>query len=217
MWLTRGTNRPNLRVCSVLEAVSLREGHRWSDRPRSVSPVLANYVRFWADGLDDENRQRLEVYVEPLIGTIGNWDTETERTQICMRWHADWLVPQMLVRVGITPKGGWRALEERVGAEKRALMNRRLKGEAPDRELLDLLNTTQYAISPLADEHPNRAAFAFAFVHGAWINLYGAQPTSHEVMNELLAVTNATRLKHRPSRPEQAVSGNANNAEETTG
>jgi len=192
MWFTRGTNAANLNKCSVLEAVSLRERHVWSDRPRSVSPVLANYVRFWADALDDDERQGLGIYVEPLIGTIGNNDTEAERAAICMRWHEKWLVPDMLAHLKITPKGDWSSLLAKVQAEKRALLMSRLNGQPPDRALLNVLNTTEYAIGPLIDRHPNRAAFAFALVHGIWIGLYGSQKASYEVITELLAVTNAS-------------------------
>lgn len=217
MWLSRGTHRPNLRICSLLEAVSLREGKRWSDRPRSVSPILADYARFWADALSDDERQGLIVYVDQLIDTTGSPASEAERIDICVRWHSEWLLPQMLVRSGVTPKGDWEALEGRVKAEKRALMNRRLKGAEPDPELLNVLNTTEYAIAPLVAGHPHRAAFAFTLVHGIWTTLYGSQPTSYEIMNELIAVTNATRMKHRAGRWGQAVSGNANNAEGATG
>lgn len=217
MWLTRGTNRPNLRVCSVLEAVSLREGKRWSDRPRSVSPVLADVVRFWAAGLDDHERQRLIEYVEPLIGTAGSADAEAERREICIRWHEQWLVPQMLVRLSITPKGSHKSLIERIRDERLAVLNRTLRGAELDRELLELLTLTEYALGPLADRHPNRAAFTFAVVHGTWISLYGAQPTSFEIVGDLLAVTNATRMKHRAGQREQGVSGNVNNAERATG
>ena len=72
----------------VMEAVSWVAGEPWSDHPSCVSPVIAQFLRSWNDGLDDEGRQRLKPYIERVIDTKGT----PEQEQIRGLMAADWMV-----------------------------------------------------------------------------------------------------------------------------
>lgn len=41
----------------VMELTALTAGEEWSDRPRCVSPVIAQFLRSWNDCLPDRPRQ----------------------------------------------------------------------------------------------------------------------------------------------------------------
>jgi hypothetical protein len=76
-----------------------------TDQPAAVSPVLAAFVRWWAAGLDDAERQRLKPFVPRLVGTAVPTPAEAARPGVdpepgstasadrARRWLAvDWLV-----------------------------------------------------------------------------------------------------------------------------
>ena len=50
--------RPEDGVC-VMELASMLAGERFSDRPRSVCPVIAAFLRSYNDQVDDRRRQDL--------------------------------------------------------------------------------------------------------------------------------------------------------------
>lgn len=81
-------SRPEVGM-SFLEAVSVASsGEKFGDKPRTVSPVIASFVRIWNDELDDEPRQELKPYIQKVIGSILTDDVEEHRA-----WRAtDWLV-----------------------------------------------------------------------------------------------------------------------------
>src|SRR3546814_3616274 len=59
-------------VCSsdlFLELVSWLAHDHHSDAPRSVSPVLATYARWFASALDDRRRQELKGRAVRFVGT----------------------------------------------------------------------------------------------------------------------------------------------------
>ena len=74
---------------SMLEAVSVAAaGEKFTDRPRTVSPVIAAFLRIWNDELEDDPRQELKPYIEKVIGSVLTDDVEEHRA-----WMAtDWLV-----------------------------------------------------------------------------------------------------------------------------
>lgn len=74
---------------SFLEAVSVvAAGEKFSDSPRSVSPVIACFTRDWNNSLDDEARQDLKPYIHQVVGSILTDDVEDHRGWQC----TDWLV-----------------------------------------------------------------------------------------------------------------------------
>ena len=63
-----GSHSPNSTFC-VMEAVAYVAGEPWSDSPECVSPVIAQFLRTWNDGLNDEDRQMLKPFIPKVIGT----------------------------------------------------------------------------------------------------------------------------------------------------
>jgi hypothetical protein len=54
---------------SVLELASMLAGERFSDRPRSVCPVVRGFLRAYNNLIDDERRQDLYGYAAQAVGT----------------------------------------------------------------------------------------------------------------------------------------------------
>jgi hypothetical protein len=52
-----------------MELASMLAGERFSDRPRSVCPVIGMVLRAYNDALDDDRRQDLYRYAASVVGT----------------------------------------------------------------------------------------------------------------------------------------------------
>jgi hypothetical protein len=79
---------------TVLELAAFLDHDHHTDRPTSVSPVIAAFVRWWAAGVDDTYRQGLRPLAAELPGTAGDPDAEQRR-----RWAvAQWLVREHAAR-----------------------------------------------------------------------------------------------------------------------
>jgi hypothetical protein len=61
-------------------------GERFSDRPQSVSPAIASFMRGYNDLLDDRRRQDLLPYASDVVGTAGSKDLERERVARLVEW-----------------------------------------------------------------------------------------------------------------------------------
>ena len=67
--LKRGRHiHPDHGVC-VMELASMLAGERFTDQPRSVSPVIASFLRTYNDLLDDERRQDLYRLAADCVGS----------------------------------------------------------------------------------------------------------------------------------------------------
>ncbi len=64
-------------------------GERFSDRPRSVSPVLGRFLRCYNDRLDDERRQDLYPIASRVVGTAASRAVERSRARRCLAWVAE--------------------------------------------------------------------------------------------------------------------------------
>jgi hypothetical protein len=67
--LSRGKHASPAQGACVMELASMLAGERFTDRPRSVSPVIAALLRCYNDGLDDERRQDLYRFAAAAVGT----------------------------------------------------------------------------------------------------------------------------------------------------
>jgi hypothetical protein len=67
--LGRGVHANPRRGCNVLEYASVLAGERWSSRPRSVHPALADVAGMVNDQMTDDNRQLLTPVAPWLLGT----------------------------------------------------------------------------------------------------------------------------------------------------
>lgn len=82
--LSRGSHRsPSAGVC-VMELASMLAHEPFSDRARTVSPVIGAFLRTYNDGVDDERRQDLCVVAPEVLGTGGDRHAEGERAAACL-------------------------------------------------------------------------------------------------------------------------------------
>lgn len=61
-------------------------GEPFSDRPRSVSPVIAGFLRAYNDLIDDRRRQDLYRCATEVLGTTGPREVEVARAALLQNW-----------------------------------------------------------------------------------------------------------------------------------
>jgi hypothetical protein len=69
-----------------MEVASMLAGEPFSDEPRSVCPVIAEFLRTYNDQVDDERRQDLFAYAALVVGTRADVRTERRRADMCLEW-----------------------------------------------------------------------------------------------------------------------------------
>jgi len=79
---------PNEGAC-VMELASMLAGEPFSDRPASVCPVIAGFMRAYNDRIDDERRQELYRYAAEVVGTRAVSEVEHMRERRCLEWAED--------------------------------------------------------------------------------------------------------------------------------
>jgi hypothetical protein len=70
-------------VC-VMELASMLSGERFSDRARSISPVIGAFLRTYNDGVDDDRRQDLYRLAAAIVGTAAGRGVERDRVSACL-------------------------------------------------------------------------------------------------------------------------------------
>jgi hypothetical protein len=103
--LARGAHARRVDGVSVLEAVAWWAGEPHSDQPACVSPVLATFVRGWADALDDQPRQQLKAWV-PKLATTGGDGSDPQRALLLADWLARTYAPAFLEAAGLEREAG---------------------------------------------------------------------------------------------------------------
>ena len=84
----------------VMELASMLAGEPFSDRPASVCPVIAAFLRSYNDHADDATRQKLYRCAALAIGTRADDETERRRAKRCRDWaRATCSPPPMHVRI----------------------------------------------------------------------------------------------------------------------
>jgi hypothetical protein len=84
--LSRGKHSSPERGVCVMELASMLAGERFSDRPRSVDPVVGAFLRGYNDVLDDVRRQDLYRYAAEAVGTAAGREVQRRRAQRCVAW-----------------------------------------------------------------------------------------------------------------------------------
>lgn len=82
--LTRGRHRSPQEGACAMELASMLAGERFSDRPRSVCPIVATFLRHYNDRVDDSRRQDLYGYAALAVGTREK-DSLRPRAHLCAR------------------------------------------------------------------------------------------------------------------------------------
>jgi hypothetical protein len=69
-----------------MELASMLAGEPFSDRPRSVSPAIAAFLRAYNDAIDDTRRQQLYEVAAMVIGTRSTPEIEQRRIELWQQW-----------------------------------------------------------------------------------------------------------------------------------
>jgi hypothetical protein len=105
---------PQMGAC-VMELASMLAGESFSDRPATVSPVIAAFLRTYNDGIDDDRRQALYPLAALIVGTTGTRALERERVSRCLEFARQLgaRTPPGRAAIGIATaeaSGSWAAL-----------------------------------------------------------------------------------------------------------
>jgi hypothetical protein len=80
--LERGSHRSQSVGACAMELASMLAHEPFSDRPRSVSPVIGAFVRTYNDGVDDDRRQDLYPVASEIVGTAAGRVLASERVSL---------------------------------------------------------------------------------------------------------------------------------------
>jgi hypothetical protein len=83
--LSPGRHRSADDGACVMELASMLAGEPFSDRPHSVCPIIAAFLRTYNDGIDDERRRDLYRFASEAVGTRDPALLEL-RSLICRGW-----------------------------------------------------------------------------------------------------------------------------------
>jgi hypothetical protein len=84
--LARGKHSSPRHGACVMELASMLAGERFSDRPSTVSPVIAAFLRGYNDLVDDVRRQDLIRYASEAVGTAATEEVERARVKRLVDW-----------------------------------------------------------------------------------------------------------------------------------
>ncbi|HUA03649.1 MAG TPA: hypothetical protein VMB27_07065 [Solirubrobacteraceae bacterium] len=70
----------------VMELASLLAGEPFTDHPRSVSPLIATFLRMYNDRVDSRRRQDLYAVAASTVGTRASADVEARRAEQLLAW-----------------------------------------------------------------------------------------------------------------------------------
>ena len=84
--LARGKHTSPRAGACVMELASMLAGEPFTDRPATVCPVIAGFMRAYNDRIDDDRRQDLYRYASEVVGTRADPKIERERERRCLEW-----------------------------------------------------------------------------------------------------------------------------------
>ena len=125
----------------VMELASMLGGESFSDRPRSVCPVVAGFLRGYNDLVDDDRRQDLYRYASEVVGSAGDRVMRWRRRRMLRRWArevAERRSPALAMRTGFRFGGG-----DEIGGHVGHLVSssrRRSDGDVLHAEVLELVD-----------------------------------------------------------------------------
>jgi hypothetical protein len=82
--LARGKHTSPRSGACVMEVASMLAGEEFTDRPESVCPVVAAFLRAYNDAVDDRRRQELYAYAAAAVGTRASAALTRRRAQRCL-------------------------------------------------------------------------------------------------------------------------------------
>ena len=87
--LSAGNHRYPEEGACVMELASMLAGEPFTDRPRSVCPVIATFLRGYNDSLGDARRQDLYRYASLVVGTRSGRQVQRTRAEHLARWSLE--------------------------------------------------------------------------------------------------------------------------------
>lgn len=84
--LSKGKHAAPSEGACVMELASMLAEEPFSDRPASVCPVIAGFLRAYNDRVDDDRRQDLYRYAAEVVGSRAASDVERRRERRCLEW-----------------------------------------------------------------------------------------------------------------------------------
>jgi hypothetical protein len=84
--LSRGKHDSPREGACVMELASMLAGARFTDRPASVSPAIAGFLRPYNDYLSDELRQDLYGIAAQVVGSCRTPEVEQRRVERVVEW-----------------------------------------------------------------------------------------------------------------------------------
>lgn len=114
--LSKGKHASPGEGACVMELASMLAGEPFSDRPASVCPVIAGFMRAYNDRIDDERRQDLYRYAADVVGTRADAAVERARERRCLEWAHD-LRRQRRGPLGWLGRGGATTVDRRLGLD----------------------------------------------------------------------------------------------------
>jgi hypothetical protein len=139
--IDRGKHAAPEEGACVMELASMLGGESFSDRPRSVCPVVAGFLRGYNDLVDDDRRQDLYRYASEVVGSAGDRVMRWRRRRMLRRWArevAERRSPALAMRTGFRFGGG-----DEIGGHVGHLVSssrRRRDGDVLHAEVLELVD-----------------------------------------------------------------------------
>src|SRR5215216_143792 len=84
--LSKGKHASPSEGACIMELASMLAGEPFSDRPASVCPVVAGFLRAYNDRIDDDRRQDLYRYAAEVVDTRAAPAVEHARERRCLEW-----------------------------------------------------------------------------------------------------------------------------------
>ena len=81
-------------VVCVMELASMLAGEKFTDKPRSVCPVIASFLRAYNDTIDDHRRQDLYGFAAKVVGSRASEETHRARAERLAAWTSAYVRPQ---------------------------------------------------------------------------------------------------------------------------
>jgi hypothetical protein len=114
--LSKGKHASPGEGACVMELASMLAGEPFSDRPATVCPVIAGFMRAYNDRVDDERRQDLYAYAAEVVGSRTTPDIEHVRERRCLEW-AETMRRQRPRPLRWMARGGTSAVDRRLGLD----------------------------------------------------------------------------------------------------
>jgi len=79
-----------------MEVASMLAAEPFTDEPRCVCPVIAEFMRTYNDEVDDVRRQDLFAYASLVVNTRRDHISERRRANMCLDWWLAGSAPQRM-------------------------------------------------------------------------------------------------------------------------